>query len=205
MLKISPAVMVTGVPGIYGKNDFILFPDSEDKDLYYAMAERPNFEADSDGNPSFNLTWYFGSGTEAGGICTLTVALPLPDMGDPGVKGKFVAALTSDPPVKKNAQLTLELCQAMDSGDTARVAALKTKLGINDEEAKNRKAVWVRGQGWEQFLPASERLTVRPMPFKAGTVTVQAFADADAYQKGSPEYSTGKLQTTPSLVNSNAA
>lgn len=205
MLEISPAVRVAEVPGIYGKNDYILFPDRENKDIYYAMAERPNFQADSDGNPNFNLTWYFGSGAEAGGICTLTVALPLPDLNDAEVKSKFVAALTTDSLIKKNAQLTLELCLAMDAGDTGKVAALKAKLGIRDEEAKNRKAVWVRGQGWEQFLPASERLDIRPMPFKSGTVTVQAFADADAYQKGSPEYSTGKLQTTPSLVNSNAA
>ena len=205
MLMISPAVMVTGVAGAYCPNDYILFPDSADKNLYYALAERPCFQVDGEGNPNFNLTWYFGSGTTAGGICTMTVALPVPDMNRQEVREKIAAALTKDATTIVVAQSTFDLCAAIDAGDAAKVAALKTKLGLDDAAANGKKAVWLKDHGWEQFLPAIESLDIRPIPFKSGTVTVQAFSNTNAYQQGSPEFSTGKLQTIPSLVNSNAA
>ncbi len=99
MLKISPATTVTNVPGDFGKsNNYILYPDSDpEKDIYYALAEFPAFRAEPDGDPSFNLTWYFGSNQESGGICTMTVVLPLPDMSRDDVKAAICKALKRDP------------------------------------------------------------------------------------------------------------
>lgn len=205
MLKISPAVTVIGVPGAITKNNYTLYPDSEDKNIYYALAENPTYQPGSDGGPSFNLIWYFGAGVTPAGICTLTVGLPMPDMNRPEVQGKITAALTSDQSTRKIAQDTFELCRAIDAKDAAKANALKAALGLNDGAAAAKKAVFKSDQGWEQFLPLKGDLSIRPIPFKSGSVTVQAFASPSAYQDGTPEFSTGKIQTTPSLVNSNAA
>ncbi|HST79832.1 MAG TPA: hypothetical protein VLN58_15210 [Verrucomicrobiae bacterium] len=207
MLKISPAVTVTGVPGSFKGtvNSYILFPDSEDKDMYYALAEQPTYLADSRGNPSFNLTWYFGSGIESAGICTMTVALPMPDTNNPEVLSKITAALTTDQSTRKTAQQTFDLCQAMAANDQEKVKALKASLGFDDATAAKRKSQFDPKLTWEQFLPAG-KINVRPIPFKSGSVTIQAFADANAYQQQQkPAFSTGSIQTTPSLFNSNAA
>jgi len=206
MLKISPAVMVLDVPSAFGPNNYTLFPDSENKNLYYALAERPTLAAGPDGAPSFNLTWYFGSGEVAGGICTLTVALPLPDLSQGAVRDKIAGALTTDATTKAIAQQTFELCMAMAAGDKAKEAALKAQLGLSEEAANAKKALFDAAGTWEQFLPAIANLEVGPIEFKSGTVTVQAFANDSAYQTAAkPEASSGKLTTTPSLMNKNAA
>ncbi|HKP38419.1 MAG TPA: hypothetical protein VJT71_16285 [Pyrinomonadaceae bacterium] len=206
MLKISPAVMVKEIKGALGTNDYTLFPDSEDKNVYYALAEFPTFLADGQGNPNFNLTWYFGSAVTSGGICTLTVALPIPDMSDPTVKSKIVDAVTGAS-TANIARKTLELCVAMKAQppDKDKVAQLKKDLGLSDDEANKKAAEYKDGDSWEKFMPEGAKIKLRSIPFKAGTVTVQAFADQKNYKEGTPEFSTGKLNTTPSLVNSNAA
>ncbi len=205
MLTISPAVTVTGVPTTFGKTDYILFPDSENKDLYYALAERPNFLADGEGHPNFNLTWYFGGGMEPGGICTMTVGLPMPDMAKPEVREVIAAALTKDPDTIKQAQRIDDMCRAMERGEADRVAALKQALGYSDDMAKQKKAIFQAERDWSQFLAAAVTLDIRPVPFKGGSVSVQAFAAKESYLANSPEYSSGKIEVTPSLVNSNAA
>lgn len=156
MLKISPATTVTGVPSTFGKsNDYVLYPDSDpNEDIYYALAELPTFRADSDGDPSFNLTWYFGSNQEPGGICTMTIALPVPDMTRDDVKAAICKALKRDP---------------------------------------------------------AKPPSIKPIDFRSGSVIVQAFQNEGAYQSAvsgqgqAPLVSTGRLTTTPSLFNSNAA
>src|SRR4051812_12443329 len=142
MLTISPAVSVKDVPTNFGKNNYILFPDSENKDLYYALAERPTFMADQDGKPSFNMTWYFGGGVKSGGICTMTVALPIPDLAQPAVRETIAAALTKNPASIKIAQLVDALCRAMDAKQNERVDALKLELGYTDEIAKQKFALF---------------------------------------------------------------
>jgi hypothetical protein len=205
MLIISPAVTVSGVPGAFSKNDYVLFPDSENKNLYYALAERPTFQADSEGNPNFNLTWYFGSGVTPGAVCTLSVALPAPDMRNPEVNAIIASALTKDQATRKIAQSTFDLCKAMDEKDAAKASALRATLGFSEATADQKKAIFDKTRSWEQFLPAVGDLDVRPIPFKSGAVTVQAFADKDAYQDGTPAVTTGRLDVIPSYVNGNAA
>lgn len=210
MLKISPAVTVTRLPGSFTghaenyTNDYILFPDSEDPNIYYALAENPTFLADGKGNPSVNLTWYFGSGVTSGGICTMAVALPMPDGNNPIVKNLILEALRGDKSTSRIAKATLDLCKAMDAGDTAKVAQLKQDLGMNDATANSKKSAWDKSRDWEQFLPSSEKFVIRPIPFKTGKVTVKAFANKDAYQAEDAQFA-GSFETTPSLFNSNAA
>lgn len=205
MLKISPAITVQGVPGVLkGKtNDYILFPDSEDKDLYYALAEYPTFLADKDGNPVFNLTWFYGSGMKSGGICSMAVALPTPDLGIDGVRSMLLEAVTTDSAVRTAAETTLALCKAMEAGDTAKVAQLKAALGFDDTAAEGKKKMYDKTRDWDQFLPDSGKFRVSPIPYKSGTVTVQSFA-ASAFEGQKPDFD-GRFTTTPSLFNSNAA
>src|SRR6185503_1695638 len=154
---------------------------------------------------NFNLTWYFGSGVTSGGICTLTVALPIPDMNDPAVKIKIVEAVKGGA-TANIAKKTFELCAAMKAqpADQNKIAELKKALGLSDAEATKKAADYKADKTWEQFMPDDD-LKLGSIPFKGGTVTIQAFADQNNYKEGTPEFSTGKLTTTPSLVNSNAA
>jgi hypothetical protein len=204
MLKISPAVTVKNVPSDLGLMDYILFPDSVDKDAYYALAEFPTYRARNK-KPDFNLTWYFGDNQISGGICTFTVALPMPNTDDPKALDAISNALAKDETTIKIAQTTFALCQAMDAGKTADIATLKAELGFDDKLANDRKSRFDKNRDYKQFLPQVLPSKIMPIPFKTGTVTVQAFANDKAYQEGTPAVNTGKLQTTPSLVNSNAA
>ncbi|KAA0677166.1 hypothetical protein [Roseomonas genomospecies 6] len=205
MLKISPAISVNNVPVGSSKNNYTLFPDDEDQNLYYAMAERPDFFLNSEGKPSFNMTWYFGGGATPGGICTMTLALPMPDMNVQGVRDQLAAAVNNNPTMRKIAQLTFQLCQAMVAGETERVTQLKGELGYTDEVAASKKAGFDPNRDWAQFLPNRDAIDIRPIPFTKGSVTVKAFAGEQNYIENKPEVSSGELKTTPSLVNSNAA
>ena len=215
MLKIYPAVTVTQVPGQYTERtgqttSHILFPDTEDKDRYYALPEYPAFLGDDKGNPNFNLTWFYGSGYESGGVCTFTVALPIPDLALAGVKKRILEALGADAETLKRADNMLLLCQASAAGDAAKVAALKKDVGLAaDVDASNIPFDKTRGR--DQFLPLESSLKLSPIPFKSGKVTVTAFQDQNAYNNwnatndpGKPVF-TGTFETTPSLINSNAA
>lgn len=205
MLKLSPAIAVQGIPYAFGQTmDYTFFPDSEEKDTYYALAEKPAYQA-VDGKPAFNLTWYFGDNQEAGGICTFTAALPMPNMSDTKVQDAVSAALNSNETVVKIAQTTFALCQAVDAKNADEVAKLKASLGFDDAAVNRSKASFDRSRDYKQFLPRISERSIKPVPFRSGKVTVQAFTNLDAYQKGSPSYSTGSVQTTPSLMNSNAA
>ncbi|KAA0998452.1 hypothetical protein FVF58_44565 [Paraburkholderia panacisoli] len=166
------------------------------------MAEKPTYLSDK-GTPSFNLTWYFGSGVKAGGICTMTVALPMPDTDNPQVKSKFVDAIRGDTSTSTIAKTTLALCKAMDANDATKVASLKAELGFNDEAAAKRKATWDGSDQWEQFLPDSN-IKIAPILYTSGKVVVQAFANKEAYDGHTPTF-TGAFETTPSQFNSNAA
>ena len=205
MLKLSPAVTVNNVPGAYKDtvNSYIVFPDSDDKNTFYAMAEKPTYLSDN-GVPNFNLTWYFGSGVKAGGICTMTVALPMPDTDNALVKSKFVDAIKGDTSSSTIAKSTLALCKAIDANDVAKVAALKAELGFNDEAAAKKKAAWDGSDKWEQFLPDTDNIKISPILYKTGSVVVQAFANKEAYDGQTPTF-TGAFETTPSDFNSNAA
>lgn len=205
MLKISPIVIAKDVPGDLVKTSYALYPDTADPNLYYALAETPTYAAGPDGGPSFNLTWYFGSGATAGGICTLTVALPIPDLNKKGVRDSIAGALNQDQSVRNIAEKTYDLCRAFEVNDTAKINALKADLGLSDKAAADKKAVFDKSRDWQQFLPAAGSLKISAIPFKSGSVAVQAFLSEELYQQGSPEYSSGKIQTTPSLINSNAA
>ncbi|WP_158794398.1 hypothetical protein [Granulicella sp. L60] len=205
MLKMSPAVRVANIPGAFNKTyDYTLFPDDEDKNIYYALADYPTYLADSHNDPSFNLTWYFGTGITSAGVCTMTVALPMPDTTNADVKSAILRELTGDKTAITIAQKTLELCKASDAKDTARVQALKTELGFNDTIVAARVSVYDKTADWTQFLPNHDSLSIRPIPFKDGTVTIQAFPSSDAYDSKDPAY-TGIAKTKPSLINSNAA
>ncbi len=205
MLKFSPAISVKNIPTGKTKNNYILFPDNENQNLYYALADRPDFFLDSDGKPSFNMTWYFGGSAESGGICTMTLALPMPDMSRPDVRDPIAKAVTSDSVTRMVATKTFELCAAMKAGQTEQVAALKAGLGFNDATANAKLASFDPKRDWSQFLPAIDTIDVRPVPVTSGTVTVQAYANKDAYTSEKADVSTGQIQTTPSLVNDNAA
>ena len=93
----------------------------------------------------------------------------------------------------------------MDANKADDIAKLKAALGFDDAAATRSKARFDSKKDWQQFLPQIDKKSIKSVPFKTGKVTVQAFANADAYQKGTAAYSTGSVQTTPSLVNSNAA
>lgn len=206
MLKISPAVSVNNVPDKHGNEmDYILYPDSEDKNKYYAMAERPTFHLDKDGNPDFNLTWYFGSGEDSGGICTMTVAMPMPDKSQDKAMNLIRDAINNDPAITLVAQKTVELCKAMNANDSAKAAALRKEIGVSPSQALDKKQVYDPGKDWHQFMPASANLTISPIAYKSGEVTVQAFANEGAYQSGTPATTSGALTTVPSLMNSNSA
>ncbi|QZT37176.1 hypothetical protein K5X82_18420 [Halosquirtibacter xylanolyticus] len=205
MLTISPAVYAKNIPSLFGPMDYILFPDSEKKDSYYAMAERPTFQVDENGDPRFNLTWYFGSGETPGGICSMTVALPIPNTDNEDVKSKILAALTTDQKTKDIAQKTFDLCIAMDAKDKDKIPNLKKELGFTDAVAEEKYNLYNKVSDWTQFLPNKDSLNIHPMPYKSGKVTVQAFANEDAYQKGTPAADSGAMTTTPSLMNSNDA
>lgn len=210
MLKISPAVKVTGLAGTSAghaeryTNDYMLFPDSEDPNVYYALAENPIFLADGYSTPGVQLTWYFGSGVTSGAICTMAVTLPMPDVGNLGVKDRIVKSLREDKSTSRVAKATFELCQAMDAGDSARVALLKQELGLSDRMAESRKAAWNRWSAWEQFLPSNERLQIHPVPFKPGKLTIKAFANKDACEVGKAQFARS-FEATPSLLNNHAA
>ncbi|NHZ93153.1 hypothetical protein F2P45_29695 [Massilia sp. CCM 8733] len=208
MLTISPAVTVNQVPGDFEStfNDYILYPDSDDKNVFYAMAEKPTFLKDGEGTPSFNLTWFFGADI-TGGICSMTVGLPMPNMLVPEVRRKLLDAITGDQSTSNIAKKTMELCVAMDASDAASVAkatALKAELGLNAAAADQKKAVWNKNGDWTQFLPDTN-IQIRPIPYTSGTVLVQAFNTKESYAASDPAFSSGLLKTTPSLFNSNAA
>lgn len=206
MLKISPAVTVNNVPGDFQNtmNSFTLFPDSEDKDTFYALAEQPTFLADARGNPSFSLLWYYGTRVQAGGICTMTVSLPLPNVDDPKIRTRILEAIRGDTSVSAIAKKTQALCEAQARGDTATAAALKKELGLDDAAATRLQKTWDKARDWDQFLPEGGSLKIRPIECKSGRVVVQAFANDDAYKNQKPEF-TGECTTTPSLFNRNAA
>lgn len=210
MLKISPAVKVTGLAGTSAghaeryTNDYMLFPDSEDPNVYYALAENPIFLADGYDTPGVHLNWYFGSGVTSGAICTMALALPTPDVGNLGVKDRIVKSLRGDKSTSRIAKATFELCQAMDAGDFARVAQLKQELGMSDRMAENRKAAWNQWSDWQQFLPSNERLQIHRVPFKPGKLTIKAFANKDACKVGEAQFARS-FETTPSLLNNHAA
>ncbi|NHZ94175.1 hypothetical protein [Massilia sp. CCM 8734] len=209
MLTISPAVTVKQVPGDFENtfNDYILYPDSEDKNVFYAMAEKPTFLPDGQGAPSFNLTWFFGADM-TGGICSMTVGLPMPNVDDPKVTAILLNAIKGDQSTSNIARKTLELCVAMDASDAASVAkaaALKVELGLTAAAADQKKAVWnKKSDDWAQFLP-DINIQIKPVPYTSGTVLVQAFNTPQAYAASDPAYTSGLLKTTPSLFNSNAA
>ena len=121
------------------------------------MAEFPTFHHDSEGNPNINLIWYWGGDAKlSAGICTMTIALPVPDMDRDDVKKVICKVLRKD---------------------------------------------------------VANPPHIKAIDFKSGSVVVQAFENDNAYQRtvtnaegaAAPKVSTGKLTTTPSLVNSNAA
>lgn len=205
MLKLSPAVSVTGVPvPFHSTASFILFPDSEDADTYYALPDSPNYLADSQGNPSFNLTWFYGGGVQPGGICTMAVALPVPDTNDPKVRDRLLGAINGDAATRGRADKIFRLCQAMEAGDAAQTKALKDDLGFTDAVATATAANFDKKRDSSQFLAGN--LQIKPIPFKSGSVTIQAFATPDTYASGSPAAASGgTFQTTPSLANQNAA
>ena len=204
MLKLSPAITVQGIPYAFGQTmDYTFFPDSEEKDIFYALAERPAYQA-IDGKPAFNLTWYFGDNQDAGGICTLTAALPMPNMSDAKVQDAITAVLNSNESLVKIAQTTFALCQAIDAKNADEVAKLKASLGFDDAAVNRSKKSFDKSRDYKQFLPRISERSIKPVPFRSGKVTVQAFANENAYANKTPSYSTGSVQTTPSLMNSNA-
>jgi hypothetical protein len=198
--------MVKGIvdPVTKFTNDYVLYPDSDDSNTYYALAEFPRILADGQGDPSFNLTWYFGSNVTSGGICTLTVGLPIPDATDPAVRTRLLNAITGDSFSATIAEKTKQFCEASKKGEKDKAAALKKELGFTEEIANRKVAAFKPDEGASQFLPGAN-LKLAAVPFKSGSVVVQAFADEKNYKAGTVEYSTGKIATTPSLVNSNAA
>ena len=209
MLKISPAVTVNNVPGDFPgmTNDYILYPDSDDPNTYYAMAENPTLLYQGK-TPAFNLTWYFGSEGVSGGICTMTVVLPMPNLDQKVSEKETVRDLIrrtigEDPSTMNIAQKTLELCQATKANEADKVAQLKKDLGYDDAIAKKKQDAWDGKPDWRQFMPR-DQLKLSPVPYKTGTVTVQAFADPSAYKANNAAF-TGKFETTPSNFNSNAA
>ena len=205
MLKISPAVTVNDVPGKFAgsKNNYILYPDTDDPKVFYAMAEYPSFIADEKGSPSFNLTWFFGRDMN-GGICSMTVGLPMPDMKDKAVKATILDAIKGNVSTSDIARQTWDLCVAMDGGDTVKAEALKTQLGFDAAAAQKKKDIWNKTGEWTQFLP-DETIQVKPINYTSGTVLVQAFSNKEAYDTSNPAFSSGLLKTTPSMFNDNAA
>jgi hypothetical protein len=181
------------IPSDLGPMDYILFPDSADKDVYYALAEFPTYRA-RDKKPDFNLTWYFGDNQASGGICTFTVALPMPSTDDHKVLQAISAALTTDPATAKIAQTIFALCQVMDANRTADVDNLKKELGFDDNAANAKKAIFDNNKkdnpDYKLFLPQISPSKIKPIPFKTGSVTVQAFANDKAYKAGTPAFTT---------------
>jgi hypothetical protein len=208
MLKISPAITVKDVPGDFPNtfNNYILYPDTDDKNVFYAMAEYPTLLPDAQRIPSFNMTWFFGADI-TGGICSMTVGLPMPNMDGNGVKAKFLDAIHGDRSTSDIATKTWELCVAMDASDAtsaAKATALKQELGLTDAAANQKKAMWKKDGTSDQFLPDMS-IKISPIPFTSGTVLVQAFNTPQAFAASDPAFTSGQLKTTPSLFNNNAA
>ncbi len=205
MLKLLPSVIVHDVPGPFKDrtNNFILFPDDQDPNRFYALAEFPTF-LDNKGVPAFNLLWYFGGGQESGGICTMTVALPTPDIDRPEVRDKVLQALNRDASTQAIARLTLDLCRAVEANDAVQVASLKKELGFDDAAVDRVMKRWNKAGEASQFLPQRDGLQISPIDCTSGQVVVKAFSGKKNYQDGKADYSEGFV-TTPSRFNSNAA
>lgn len=212
MLKISPAITVKNVtrriPGsdhLTSVNSYILFPDDGDKNIYYAMAEMPTLWSGPDGLLKFNMTRFFGGSIDAGGICTLTVALPMPDMQDPAVNAQMVEAVTSDAATKERAKQLLALCEAMDGNKPEVAQELRKSLGLSEGDASKLLATWQRDAGVGQFIANGGALQIKPVPYRTGQVEVRAFSNKEAYDNEQDPAFTGVCRTTPSNFNDNAA
>lgn len=212
MLKISPAITVKGVKRripnsdcLTDPNNYILFPDSENRNIYYAMAEEPRLWTGPDGQLKFNMTRFFGGSIDAGGICTMTVALPMPDMAEPAVKARMVEAITTDAVTVDRAKKLMALCQAMTDNETEAAQALRKSLGLSDGDASALLADWQRDATYGQFIADDKALQIKPVPYRTGAVEVRAFSTTEAFDKEQEPAFTGVCRTTPSNFNDNAA
>ncbi|WP_431257987.1 hypothetical protein ACQ86G_26015 [Roseateles chitinivorans] len=135
----------------------------------------------------------------------MTVALPMPDMGDPAVRARMAEAIVNDGPSVERARQMLALCQAMAGNQAEAAQSLRKSLGLGDGDAQALFGRWQREADYGQFLAERDALQIKPVPYRTGAVEVRAFATKEAYDKEQDPAFTGVCRTTPSNFNDNAA
>lgn len=185
--------------------EYTLYSDSDDKDVYYLLPNQPNFLPNpTTGAPSFSMLWYFGDKL-TGGVCTCTVALPMPDLNDATVKKAFSEAIGRNADLSTRARKILEMAQSgpQDQQEIAKA------LGLTDAQVRLYLNAYDAAKDYKQFLPTDASLKIKPVPVTSGTVKVHAFGDPNIYkswQKGDASPTeTRVFEVTPSFLNSNAA
>ncbi|MEQ9481982.1 hypothetical protein [Coleofasciculus sp. F4-SAH-05] len=197
------------IEGSDGKTrSFTVFADTVESDKFYIIPESPNFALDLDtSQPKFNFIWYYSSNYENGGICTFTVALPIPT--EASEINQVAAQLQEDNLVIGRSHDLYKMVVAMNENETTTSKALREALGLTEAEAKAYQDKFQPDQDWQQFLPPST-INLLPLPIKGGKVSIRGFDNPNAYddwQNGDQSAAdfTGVYETTPSLLGDNRA
>ncbi|HEY1293702.1 MAG TPA: hypothetical protein VGJ60_11525 [Chloroflexota bacterium] len=223
MLSLASTVYAKGVPGPFGQpTDYILYSDTKEPNVFYVLPEMPTLMPMSNGDPSFNIIWFYGSGVQDGGLCTFTVALPLPNVSQRAVYDKLTQAVRQDPAAVSLAQNKFRLAQAFNTNNTVDVEAALKVLGINENAGRTLVKSFDPQQDYAQFLPP-EKLTFQAVPMNKGQVKVRGFgpgnyttagpavpagssgSTASSAATSTPPVFEGVYSATPSLVMNNAA
>ncbi len=212
MLSLCPRFIANNIPSSFGQeSNYTVFGDSDDPNLFYLLPEFPTFhQLDSKTpSPSFSMIWYYGS-DKKGGVCTFTVALPLPDTGNPKVRERLVAAIRQDTKATERAQGLFDMAKANAAGNNAEAEAKREYLGLTVDQAKNYYAQFKKDGDYTQFLPNDTSLKFQAVPYTNGKVTVKGFGGDDAFQKwqnsGADDAKFSQdYQATPSKLNNNTA
>ncbi len=203
--------IANNIPGPDGPTSYTLFSDSQDSKKFYILPEFPTFLPDRHKGPTFSMIWYFGTGYKAGGVCTFTVALPLPDINNPEVKKKLSEAIGQDAAATEHARQLFDMAKAHHDGNPTKADSIAGDLGLTQDQAQGYYKDFDPAKDYAQFLPDDDGLRIEPLPLLSGKVTVIGFGGPEAFQtwqqNGDPTVAkfAGSYETTPSLLNNNAA
>jgi hypothetical protein len=213
MLSLYTRFIASDVPTSFGnKGSCTIFGDSDDHNKFYVLPEAPTFHEfnEKTRSPAFNMSWYYGSGRKSGGICTFTVALPMPKVADEKVKKVLLAAVTQDATVRNRALILFEMAKAKAANDNSGAEQRRNSLGLSEEQAKKYYQQYQASGDELQFYPNNDKVDFVPVPYTSGTVSIKGFGAIQAFQdwKNDPsrkaEFSQD-FQATPSHLNDNTA
>ena len=210
MLSRASTHIAKNIPGPYGPTDlrtYVLYPDTDKPNTYYVLPETPTFLPMSGGKgPSFNMLWWYGTGNTVGGICTFTVALPMPDWSRTDVRDALTLAVNDDPDVREYSEKVFGLAKAYAANDAVAIEQYLKALEIKDAEGRALTHSFDATRGSEQFRPATkQKLDFLAVELTKGAVTVQGFKSAKVANDPLSVEFDGTFATTPSRLSSNAA